>query len=59
MAVYQYLGRAFGVLDAAAHGLAVFGEHMADARNRPEAHPNIDRLLEIVVGGGSYVLSVG
>nr|WP_242013064.1 DUF2322 family protein [Acetobacter sicerae] len=46
-------------MDAAAHGLAVFGEHMADARNRPEAHPNIDRLLEIVVGGGSYVLSVG
>ncbi|MFT8718112.1 DUF2322 family protein [Acetobacter sp.] len=53
VAVYQYLGQAFGVLDAdaAAHGLAVFGEHTADARNRPGAHPNIDRLLEIVGGG--------
>lgn len=53
LAVYQYLSQAFGPLDARAaeHGLAVFGEHSADARQRPGAHPNIDRLLEILAGG--------
>lgn len=52
LAVYQYLEQAFGTLDAEAaeHGLAVFAEHTADARNRPGAHPNIDRLLAIVAG---------
>ncbi|MFC0284593.1 DUF2322 family protein [Camelimonas abortus] len=53
LAVYQYLAQCFGVIDAAAaeHGLAVFGEHVADARARPGAHPNIDRLLAIAAGG--------
>lgn len=53
LAVYQYLAQSFGRLDVAAaeHGLLVFGEHTADARNRPGAHPNIDRLLAIVAGG--------
>ncbi len=53
LAVYHYLKQAFGTLDAKAaeHGLAVFGEHTADARNRPGAHPNVDRLLAIVAGG--------
>ena len=53
LAVYQYLKHSFGALDemAANHGLAVFAEHTADARNRPGAHPNIDRLLEIAAGG--------
>jgi hypothetical protein len=53
LAVYQYLKKVFGVLDATAaeHGLAVFAEHTADARTRPGAHPNIDRLLAIVAGG--------
>lgn len=52
LAVYQYLQQNFDRLDAAAaaHGLEVFAEHTADARNRPGAHPNIDRLLEIVAG---------
>lgn len=37
LAVYHYLQQAFGTLDAkaAGHGLAVFAEHTADARNRP------------------------
>lgn len=54
LAVYQYLRQAFDVLDekAAQHGLAVFAEHTADAQNRPGAHPNVDRLLEIAAGGG-------
>ncbi|WP_213303621.1 DUF2322 family protein [Paraburkholderia sacchari] len=53
LAVYHYLKQAFSALDAKAaeHGLAVFAEHTPDARNRPGAHPNIDRLLEIAAGG--------
>jgi hypothetical protein len=52
LAVYRYLEQNFETLnaDAAAHGLAVFAEHTADAKNRPGAHPNIDRLLQIVAG---------
>lgn len=50
VAVYQYLNQCFGALtsDAAEHGLAIFGEHVADARARPGAHPNIDRLLDVI-----------
>ena len=55
LAVYQYLLATYGVLNAEAetHGLAVFAEHTEDARNRPGAHPNIDRLFEIQGGGAS------
>ena len=60
LAVYQYLKQAFGALDAQAaeHGLAVFAEHTADARSRPGAHPNIDRLLEIIAGGGPLQIEI-
>lgn len=60
LAVYQYLSQAFGKLDAKAaeHGLAIFAEHTADARNRPGAHPNIDRLLAIVEGGAPLRVDV-
>jgi hypothetical protein len=60
LAVYHYLQQAFGALDAKAaeHGLAVFAEHTADARNRPGAHPNVDRLLEIVDGGEALRIDV-
>jgi hypothetical protein len=53
LALYNYLRETFGTLDAKAaeHGLAVFAEHTADARNRPGAHPNVDLLLAIVAGG--------
>ncbi|WP_438987991.1 DUF2322 family protein [Marivivens donghaensis] len=55
LAVYQYLLAAYGVLnaEAATYGLAIFAEHTEDARNRPGAHPNIDRLFEIQAGGAS------
>ena len=58
LAVYQYLFATYGVLnaEAATHGLAVFAEHTEDARNRPGAHPNIDRLLEIQGGGASLTI---
>lgn len=58
LAVYNYLQQAFGTLDASAaeHALAVFAEHTADARNRPGAHPNVDRLLAIA--GGAEALKI-
>jgi hypothetical protein len=60
LAVYHYLQQTFGTLDAKAaeHGLAVFGEHTADARNRPGAHPNVDRLIEIADGGEALRIDV-
>jgi hypothetical protein len=60
LAVYHYLKQAFGALDARAaeHGLAVFAEHTADARNRPGAHPNVDRLLAIVAGAEALRIDV-
>ncbi|MFK4870937.1 DUF2322 family protein [Novosphingobium sp. ZW T3_23] len=60
LAVYQYLRQSFGVLDrdAAEHGLLVFAEHTADARQRPGAHPNIDRLLAIAGGAPSLRLEI-
>lgn len=60
LAVYHYLRQVFGTLDAKAadHGLAVFGEHMADARSRPGAHPNVDQLIAIADGGASLGIEV-
>lgn len=60
LAVYRHLAQVFGRLDAAAadHGLAVFGEHTADARNRPGAHPNVDRLLAIAAGSPALQIDV-
>ncbi|ANN65561.1 DUF2322 family protein [Bordetella bronchialis] len=60
LAVYNYLSRAFGALDAKAarHGLEVFGEHTPDARARPGAHPNVDRLFAIVDGADALRIDV-
>lgn len=60
LAVYHYLQQAFGTLDAKAaeYGLALFAEHTADARNRPGAHPNVDRLLAIAAGGQALRINV-
>lgn len=60
LAVYHYLQQAFGALDAKAaeHGLAVFAEHTADARNRPGAHPNVDCLLAISAGGEALRIDI-
>ena len=60
LAVYHYLQQVFGKLDAQAaeHGLAVFAEHTADARNRPGAHPNVDRLLVVAAGGEALHIRV-
>jgi hypothetical protein len=58
--VYQYLKQTFGTLDAKAaeHGLKVFAEHTTDARNRPGAHPNVDRLLAVVAGGDALRIEI-
>ncbi len=60
LAVYQYLNQVFGALDAkaAAHGLSVFAEVTEDARKRPGAHPNIDRLLAIAAGDAPLRIEV-
>lgn len=60
LAVYQYLKQVFGDLDATAaeHGLVVFAEHTTDARERPGAHPNIDRLLAIAAGGAPLSIDI-
>lgn len=60
LAVYQYLAQSVDTLDAKAAelGLVVFAEHTADARTRPGAHPNIDRLLEIAAGGSSMHIKI-
>jgi hypothetical protein len=53
LAVYQYLHEEFGALNAQAarHGVEIFAEHSLDAQSRPGAHPNIDRLFDIINGG--------
>ena len=60
LAVYHSILLTFGALDAAAarHGMDLFAEHTADARNRPGAHPNIDRLLDIAAGGDPLSIRV-
>ncbi|HEX7933267.1 MAG TPA: DUF2322 family protein [Paraburkholderia sp.] len=60
LAVYNYLQQTFGTLnaEAAEHGLAVFGEHTSDARNRPGAHPNVDHLLAIASGAPALRIEI-
>ncbi|SEJ77020.1 hypothetical protein SAMN05518849_11377 [Sphingobium sp. AP50] len=60
LALYHYLAQQFGALDkaAAVHGLEVFAEHVPDARNRPGAHPNVDRLIAIADGGEALTIAV-
>lgn len=60
LAVYQHLAQTFERLDkpAADYALALFAEHTADARNRPGAHPNIDRLFDVIASDGSLKIEV-
>jgi hypothetical protein len=60
LAVYQYLAQTFPALnaEAATHGLEIFAEHTADAKNRPGAHPNVDHLLAIANGGAALSIHV-
>jgi len=60
LAVYYYLKHVFDILDAQAaeHGLLVFAEHTADARQHPGAHPNVDLLLAIAAGGAPLNIEI-
>jgi len=60
LAVYAHLQQTHGELnrEAAEYGLALFAEHTADARERPGAHPNVDRLLAIAAGEGPLQIRV-
>lgn len=49
--VYAYLADKYGVInvEAAAEGLAIFAEHTEDASRSPGKHPNIDRLIGLML----------
>ncbi len=51
--VYAYLAQKYGAIDteAAAEGLAIYAEHAQDASQHPGKHPNIDRLIAIMISG--------
>lgn len=51
--VYAHLLKQYGSInaEAAAEGLAVFAEHTENASRNPGKHPNIDRLIGIMVSG--------
>ena len=58
--VYNALAAKHGSINVAAaqEGLALFAEHTDDARVRPGAHPNIDRLLDVIATGKGYGVKV-
>lgn len=58
VAVYNALATKHGTInvEAAKEGLEIFAEHTEDAKNRPGAHPNIDRLLEVIATGQGYTV---
>jgi hypothetical protein len=61
LAVYHALAQRHGGLitpAAAAEGLVLYAEHSADARARPGAHPNIDRLIAWADGTASYAVEL-
>lgn len=51
--VYAYLADKYGKInsEAAAEGLAIFAEHTEDASRNPGKHPNIDRLIGLMLTG--------
>jgi len=56
LAVYNYLLGKYGDINAAAagEGLQLYGEHTEDAKENPGKHPNIDRLLLLVLTGSFF-----
>ena len=53
LSIYNHLAQLYGAItpEAAKKGLELFAEHVADAEQHPGKHPNIDRLLGILVRG--------
>jgi hypothetical protein len=60
LTIYHALALKHGRIDAvaAAEGLLLFAEHTEDAKARPGAHPNIDRLLEMIASGKRYGVQI-
>ena len=58
--VYNALAAKHGSINVAAaeEGLQLFAEHTDDAKARPGAHPNIDRLLDVIASGKGYAVKV-
>lgn len=58
--VYAYLTRQHGAInaEAAAEGLAIFAEHTEDAAKNPGKHPNIDRLIALMVSGATLSVRI-
>lgn len=59
LAVYHALAQRHGgaiTPAAAAEGLALYGEHTADAQAHPGKHPNIDRLIAWAGGSASHAV---
>ena len=58
--LYLELARRFGAItpQAAEAGCALYAEHADDARANPGKHPNVDRLLGLVAGGGTLATRV-
>ena len=53
LSIYTALAVKHGSINVAAaqEGLVLFAEHTDDAKARPGAHPNIDRLQEVIATG--------
>ena len=58
--IYNALAAKHGSINVAAaqEGLQLFAEHTDDAKARPGAHPNIDRLMEVIATGKGYAVKV-
>lgn len=58
--VYNALFVQHGSINVAAaeEGLQLFAEHTEVAKARPGAHPNIDRLLDVIASGKGYTVKV-
>ena len=60
LSIYNALAVKHGSINVAAaqEGLVLFAEHTDDAKTRPDAHPNIDRLQEVLAKGKGYGVKV-
>lgn len=58
--VYAYLVEKYGAInvEAAAEGLAIFAEHTEDASRHPGKHPNIDRLIGLMLSGDTLTARI-
>ncbi len=58
--VYHHLWKKHGAInvDAAKEGLKIYAEHVEDAENNPEKHPNIDRLFEVIDAKKSLTVKI-